>query len=312
MYAVYEFLERFLGCSFAAYAGSSLDAGEIVPKTGTIILSDIFYTKPHGDGLEFIDGTKEAIVRYIAAWITGHEPTFIPAPILHYGTTTPLPFETARRGAVSRGIRFIGSMLVNGGRGGAKEGLSHAIDKNGVQAPADCIRTDCTGECAGALRLYAAVTGRETHKAFLYLVANDLQKSRHKCGGYCKWDTGCKATRSRKSTTGCSLLTENGDPVADMLYSSNWLPLGFALAFRATGDVFFKKLWQDSVAFCINTQIVSVDKRIDGSWCRAFDMDRWEAYACPHDVGWAACASESGWTDAEILMGMMLPSLWEE
>lgn len=49
VYAVYEFLERFLGCSFAAYAGSSLDAGEIVPKTDTIILSDIFYTKSHGD-----------------------------------------------------------------------------------------------------------------------------------------------------------------------------------------------------------------------------------------------------------------------
>lgn len=380
-------------------------------------------------------------------------------------------------------------MLVDDGKGGAKEGLSHAIDKNGSQATAACIRTDCTGECAGALRLYAAVsgdtaakaqadaledfvfdvmqvkggicdgmlrwtehsfgacyqddaaramlptlyacayhgqerhfddacraldflvattakdgtrvprtnswemneetvaqlhdakhgcisahynayyhaallpayvkcrkavyldtavkgletlmaaypetrrehsetqeycrlilplavlyavTGKETHKAFLYRVANDLQKFRHKCGGYCEWDTGYKATRSRESTTECSLLTENGDPVADMLYSSNWLPLGFALAYRATDDAYFEKLWKDSVTFCIRTQIVSADKRIDGSWCRAFDMDRWEAYACPHDVGWAACASESGWTDAEILMGMMLLSLWEK
>ena len=164
-------------------------------------------------------------------------------------------------------------------------------------------------------RCTAAVCRRQRQRnaqGIFYRVANDLQKFRHKCGGYCEWDTGCKATRSRESTTGCSLLTENGDPVADMLYSFNRLPLGFALAFRATGDVFFKKLWQDSVTFCINTQIVSDDKRIDGSRCRAFDMDRWEAYACPHDVGWAACAGESGWTDAEILMGMMLPSLWEE
>ena len=38
-------------------------------------------------------------------------------------------------------------------------------------------------------------------------------------------------------------------------------------------------------------------------------MDMGEAYGCPHDVGWAACCSESGWTDAEILMGLMLPAL---
>ena len=44
----------------------------------------------------------------------------------------------------------------------------------------------------------------------------------------------------------------------------------------------------------------------DGAWCRAFDMDLKEAYGCPHDVGWAANCCETGWTVAEILMGMML------
>ena len=29
-------------------------------------------------------------------------------------------------------------------------------------------------------------------------------------------------------------------------------------------------------------------------------------------VGWAACCSETGWTDAEILMGLMLPEILEQ
>ena len=41
-------------------------------------------------------------------------------------------------------------------------------------------------------------------------------------------------------------------------------------------------------------------------------MDSEEIYGCPHDIGWAANCSESGWTDAEILMGMMLPDLIEK
>lgn len=48
---------------------------------------------------------------------------------------------------------------------------------------------------------------------------------------------------------------------------------------------------------------------MDGAWCRAFDMDLKEAYAAPHDVGWAAYACETGWTVSEILMGMMMPDI---
>ena len=42
---------------------------------------------------------------------------------------------------------------------------------------------------------------------------------------------------------------------------------------------------------------------LDGAWCRAFDMDLKEAYAAPHDVGWAAYACETGWTVSEIFNG---------
>lgn len=153
------------------------------------------------------------------------------------------------------------------------------------------------------------VTKEEKHREMLYRVVADLEKHKHPSGGFCEWDTGYRAACSRESAGECSLLTENGDPVADLLYSVNWLPIGFAYAYYATGDEKFKNLWHDIVGFFLKSQIFSSDALTDGSWCRGFDMDLGEAYGCPHDVGWAANASESGWTDAEILMGMMMPEI---
>jgi len=156
------------------------------------------------------------------------------------------------------------------------------------------------------------VTSEEKHKKFLYRVTADLEKHRHPFGGYCEWDTGYQASCSRESTGECSLLTENGDPVTDSLYSMNWLPLGFAYAYHATGDPYFYDLWKNAVTFYLRTQIRSADSMLNSAWCRAFDMDLEEAYGCPHDVGWAANCCETGWTVAEILMGMMFMDILPE
>ena len=156
--------------------------------------------------------------------------------------------------------------------------------------------------------LYGA-TKKEEHLAMLHRVTNDLEKLKHPSGGYREWDTGYKANCSRESRGECSLLTENGDPVADLLYSCNWLPMGFAYAYHVTKDERFRALWRGIAEFFIRTQTVSEDPALDGLWCRAFDMELGEVYGCPHDVGWAANCSETGWTDAEILMGLMLPDL---
>ncbi|MBR5616182.1 MAG: hypothetical protein IKW66_05115, partial [Clostridia bacterium] len=82
------------------------------------------------------------------------------------------------------------------------------------------------------------------------------------------------------------------------------LPLGFAYAYLATGDKHFYELWCGIASFLISCQIHSEDKNLDGAWTRAFDMERWESYGVPHDVGWAPCCIETGWTMGEILMGL--------
>jgi len=148
-------------------------------------------------------------------------------------------------------------------------------------------------------------SGEDRHKAMLYRVTADLQRLRHPCGGYAEWDTGYQANCSRREAGECSLLAVNGDPVADLLYSVNWLPLGFAYAYYVTKDKMFRGLWEDIARFFCLAQIQSKDKTIDGAWARAFDMELQEIYGVPHDVGWAPCSVESGWTVGEILMGLM-------
>ena len=158
--------------------------------------------------------------------------------------------------------------------------------------------------------LYSA-TKDNKHLDMLLKVTHDLEIHRHESGGFLEWDTGYHASCSRESHGECSILTENGDPVADLLYSINWLPTGFAYAYHVTHDKLFLKLWREIVSFFVRTQIHSNEPKTDGSWCRAFDLDLGEVYSCPHDIGWASCCSETGWTEAEILMGMMLPDYIE-
>lgn len=147
-------------------------------------------------------------------------------------------------------------------------------------------------------------TKQEEHKEYLYRVLDRLEQYRDARGGYLEHDTGYQAKRSRTSGTESSLLADNGDPVQDLLYSVNWLPLGFAYGYKATKDVRFLALWRDIVSFFSEIQTVSDDKKLNGSWCRAIDSSRREAYGMPHDVGWGPCAVESGWTVGEILMGI--------
>ena len=46
------------------------------------------------------------------------------------------------------------------------------------------------------------------------------------------------------------------------------------------------------------------DRVMANDEARAFDMERHESYGIPHDVGWAPCCIETGWTMGEILMGL--------
>lgn len=154
------------------------------------------------------------------------------------------------------------------------------------------------------LAVLYGVTEKKEHYAWLNRVVDGLRKFRHPSGGYAEWDTGYKAGCSRNHEGECALLADNGDPVADLLYSNNWLPLGFAYAYYVTGEKKFYDLWCGVASFIASAQMHSDLPNLNGAWARAFDMDTRENYGMPHDKGWGPQCIESGWTVGEILIGL--------
>lgn len=154
------------------------------------------------------------------------------------------------------------------------------------------------------------VTGDKKHKDWLYRVTEDLQRFKHPSGGYLEWDTGYMADilESAEST----LLAQNGDPVVDLLYSLNWLPMGFIQAYFVTKDPYFKELWVEIAKFFVSAQIRSRNRLINGGWTRALDVQRMEVYGLTSDAGWGPWAIESGWTVAEITSGLAAGLLADE
>ncbi len=163
-----------------------------------------------------------------------------------------------------------------------------------------------------ALAVLYEITGEQQHYEWLCRVSSYLEAHRHESGAVPEWDTGYQAKCSRNHTGECALLAENGDPVAELLYSNNWLPLGYAYAYLATNEARFVEMWNKTASFMLSCQIHSSDPLLDGAWSRAFDLENWESHGVPHDVGWAPCCIESGWTVAEILMGLQFMSRVEE
>ena len=151
-----------------------------------------------------------------------------------------------------------------------------------------------------------AVTREPEHREWLYRVAGDLERFRHPSGAYLEWDEGYQAAMRHEIGTGeSSLVANNGDPVADLLYSNNWLPLGWVFAYLATDDPVFMERWESTAEFMVRAQLLSEDPRLDGAWARAYDVERMEVFGSPADVGWGPWAIESGWTVAEIAAGLM-------
>ena len=153
------------------------------------------------------------------------------------------------------------------------------------------------------------VTDEPEKKEWLYRVAKDLNRFRHPNGGFCEWDTGHIACCSGEKDGESSVLAENGDPVTDMIYSVNWLPIGLCLAYYFTKDEFFREMRDYTNSFFTSTQVESSDKTIDGIWPRSVDISQHEVYGVPNDIGWAPWSVETGWTIGEITSGLMLTLL---
>jgi len=152
------------------------------------------------------------------------------------------------------------------------------------------------------------VDDRPQYRAWLKRLADDMEKCQDSCGaireelgapgkGTCP-PAGSNADYGRFEA---SLIQENGDPVADMLYTCNFTFLGLHEAAAATGDPQFRRMADKLADFLVRIQVRSeAHPELDGGWFRAFDFRRWDYWGSNADAGWGAWSIEVGWTQAWI------------
>jgi hypothetical protein len=112
------------------------------------------------------------------------------------------------------------------------------------------------------------------------------------------------------------LLQQNGDPVTDQLYTTGFALLGLHEAVGATGDPKLKRAEDKLAEYLCRIQTRSKKlPYLNGTWFRAFDDRRWEAWASSADIGWGAWSIESGWgqawTAALLALREQKTTVWE-
>ncbi len=98
------------------------------------------------------------------------------------------------------------------------------------------------------------------------------------------------------------LISKNGDPVSDMLYTCNFAFFGLNEAAHATGNAQYKKAVEKLSDFFTRIQVKSeTHTDLNGAWFRAFDYNRWDYWASNADAGWGAWSTLTGWIQSWII-----------
>lgn len=161
------------------------------------------------------------------------------------------------------------------------------------------------------------------HRSWLRKMATDLLALQDECGAI-REEIGnlangqCRPPQSNAEygTAEAPLLQVNGDPVCDLLYTTNFAFLGLHEAAAVTGEKFYSQAEERLSKFLSRIQVESQKhSALDGGWYRAFDYRNWQYWASNSDAGWGVWSIESGWTQgwicAVLALRRMRISLWE-
>lgn len=108
-------------------------------------------------------------------------------------------------------------------------------------------------------------------------------------------------------TTEASLIQQNGDPVTDLLYTTNWALIGFWEASLVMKEKYVREAYEKLRDFMLRIQVRSeIHPELDGTWMRGFDYDKWEYWGSSADIGWSVWCVESGWVNAWITTTLIL------
>ncbi|MDQ1255763.1 MAG: hypothetical protein QG656_357, partial [Candidatus Hydrogenedentes bacterium] len=142
------------------------------------------------------------------------------------------------------------------------------------------------------------------HRAWLDWIVTDLLAFqdesgaiREQLGSEGMGSYGAVPSNEAYGTTEAPLIQSNGDPLCDLLYTTNFAFFGLHEAAAATGQAKYRDAEDKLAQFLCRIQIESEKHpELDGGWFRAFDFGRWEYWASSADLGWGAWSIESGWT----------------
>ncbi|HZK62878.1 MAG TPA: hypothetical protein VFC34_01965 [Puia sp.] len=166
------------------------------------------------------------------------------------------------------------------------------------------------------------VDNTEEHRHWLDMVVTRLLENQDASGAI-REELGAGAgmfgnshSNSAYGKSEASLIFQNGDSVADMLYTSNFAFFALNEAARATGNKKYTAAVNKLSDFLIRIQVKSKKHQdVDGAWFRAFDYGRWDYWASNADAGWGAWATLTGWIQTWILATQVLVeqhnSYWE-
>lgn len=161
------------------------------------------------------------------------------------------------------------------------------------------------------------------HRQWLDLIAGKLLENldesgaiREELGASGKGSYGATKTNADYGKHEAPLIAENGDPVADMLYTTNFGFFALNEAAAVTGDMKYKNTVNKIADFLVKIQVKSTgDPALDGAWFRAFDYKRWDYWASNADQGWGAWGTLTGWTQSWIVTTLALQqdnqNLWD-
>lgn len=161
------------------------------------------------------------------------------------------------------------------------------------------------------------------HRQWLDLIVSKLLENmdesgaiREELGSVGKGSYGATKTNADYGKHEAPLIARNGDPVADMLYTTNFGFFALNEAAAATGNSKYKNAVSKIADFLIKIQVNSAAQpALDGAWFRAFDYQRWDYWASNADMGWGAWNTLTGWTQSWIVTTLALQqknqNLWD-
>jgi hypothetical protein len=161
------------------------------------------------------------------------------------------------------------------------------------------------------------------HRGWLRRILEDLLEKQDDCGAIreeigtpTQGRYGPPRSNADYGKHEATLVQANGDPVCDLLYTTNFALLSLREAWAATGDDYYR-LAEDRLAEFICRIQAQSDTRpeFDGAWFRAFDFRRWDYWASNADIGWGPWSTETGWTQgwivAVLALRVLKTNLWE-